>query len=94
MLVVWTTAGLLLAAGFSRSGGNELVAIVVALAMVALSGLGYGIGLDGLPFVGAVLDVAGVPPAGALGLCLAGLLLGAAVTWAMVRDLPIRNRTA
>jgi hypothetical protein len=94
MLVVWTTAGLLLAAGFSRSGGNELVAIVVALAMVALSGLGYGIGLDGLPFVGAVLDLAGVPPAGALGLCLAGLLLGAAVTWAMVRDLPIRNRTA
>jgi hypothetical protein len=92
MLVIWTTIGLLLAAGFYRSGGNELVAIVLALAMVLVTG--YGIGFNGLPFVGAVVDVADLPLAGSVGLCLAGLLPGAAVTWALVRDVPIRNRTA
>jgi hypothetical protein len=92
MLVVWTTIGLLLGAGFYRSGGNELVALVLALAMVVVTG--YGIGFNGLPFVGAVVDVADVPLAASLGLCLVGLVPGAAVTWALVRDLPIRNRTA
>ena len=38
--------------------------------------------------------VADVPLAATLGLCLAGLLPGAAVTWALVRDIPIRNRVA
>ena len=89
MLLVWTIIGLLLAAGFYRSGGSELVAVVLALAMVVVTG--YGIGFSGLPFVGAVVAVADVPLAGTLALCLAGLLPGAAATWALVRDLPIRN---
>jgi hypothetical protein len=55
---------------------------------------GYGVGFSGLPFVGAVVDVADVPLAATLGLCMAGLLPGAAVTWALVRDIPIRNRVA
>ena len=38
MLVIWMTTGLLLAAGFYRSGGNELVVIVLALAMVVVTG--------------------------------------------------------
>jgi hypothetical protein len=91
MLLIWTTIGVLLAAGFYRSGGSELVVILLALAMVAVTG--YGIGFDGLPFVGGVVDVADVPLAATLGLCLAGLLPGAAVIWALVRDIPIRNRT-
>jgi hypothetical protein len=89
MLLIWTAIGLLLAAGFYRSGGGELLAVLVGLAMVVVTG--YGIGFNGLPFVGAVVDVADVPLAGTLGLCLAGLLPGAAVTWALVRDIPIRN---
>jgi hypothetical protein len=92
MLLIWTTIGVLLAAGFYRSGGSELVVILLALAMVAVTG--YGIGFDGLPFVGGVVDVADVPLAATVGLCLAGLLPGAAVIWALVRDIPIRNRTA
>jgi hypothetical protein len=92
MLVIWTTIGLLLASGFYRSGGSELVVIALALAMVLVTG--YGIGFNGLPFVGAVVDVADLPLAGSLGLCLAGLLPGVAVTWALVRDIPIRNWTA
>jgi hypothetical protein len=31
---------------------------------------------------------------GSLAICLAGPLPGAAVTWALVRDIPIRNRLA
>jgi hypothetical protein len=92
MLVIWMTIGLLLAAGFYRSGGNELVVIVLALAMVVVTG--YGIGFSGLPFIGTVVDVADVPLAGSLAIWLAGLLPGAAVTWALVRDIPIRNRVA
>jgi hypothetical protein len=92
MLVIWMTIGLLLAAGFYRSGGNELVVIVLALAMVVVTG--YGIGFSGLPFIGTVVDVADVPLAGSLAICLAGLLPGAAVTWVLVRDIPIRNRVA
>ena len=53
---------------------------------------GYGIGFNGPPFLGAVVDVADVPLAGSLPLCLAGLLPGAAATWALVRDMPIRSR--
>ena len=52
---------------------------------------GYGIGFNGLPFVGAVADVADLPLAGSIALCLAGLLPGAAATRAMVRDIAIRN---
>jgi hypothetical protein len=55
---------------------------------------GYGIGFSGLPFIGAVVDVADVPLAGSLAFCLAGLLPGAALAWVLVRDLPIRNRVA
>jgi hypothetical protein len=89
MLLVWTTIGLLLAAGFYRSGGSAPAAVLLALAMVVVTG--YGIGFNGLPFVGAVVDVADVPLAGTVALCLAGLLPGAAATWALVRDVPIRN---
>ena len=86
MLVVWTTIGLLLGAGFYRSGGSELVAVVLALAMVVVTG--YGIGFSGLPFVGAVADV---PLAGTLALCLAGLLPGGGGHLAPGPRPPIRN---
>jgi hypothetical protein len=89
MLLVWTTIGLLLAAGFYRSGGSAPAAVLLALAMVVVTG--YGIGFNGLPFVGTVVDVADVPLAGTVALCLAGLLPGAAATWALVRDVPICN---
>jgi hypothetical protein len=74
MLVIWATVGLLLAAGFYRSEGWELPVILLALAMVMVTG--YGIGFNGLPFVGAVVDVAEVPLAGSLALRLVGLLPG------------------
>jgi hypothetical protein len=92
MLLVWTTIGVLLAAGFYRSGGWELVVIALALGMVVVTG--FAIGFSGLPFVGELVDVAEVPLAATLALCAAGLLPGAATVWALVRDVPIRNKTA
>jgi hypothetical protein len=53
---------------------------------------GYAIGFNGLPLLGSVVDLARVPLAGTLALLLAGLLPGVAVTWALVRDIPIRSR--
>jgi hypothetical protein len=81
-----------LGAGLYRSGGSELVVIALGLAMVVVTG--DAIGFNGLPFVGAVVDVADLPLARTLALCLAGLLPGAAATWALVRDIPIRTRAA
>jgi hypothetical protein len=92
MLIVWTTIGLLLAAGFYRSGGGELLVIPVALAMAAVSG--YAIGFHALPFTGHVIELSNSPLATALGLCAAALVVGAALVWALVRDIPIRPRTA
>jgi hypothetical protein len=91
MLVIWTTIGLFLAAGFYRSGGWGLVVLPLALVVVVVTG--YGIGFSGLPFVGATVAVADAPLAATLGLCLAGLLPGAALTWLLVRDIPIRSKT-
>jgi hypothetical protein len=90
LMLTWAAMGLLLGAGFYRSNGTELVAIALALAMVVVTG--YAIGFDGLPLVGSVVDLARLPLAGTLALCLAGLLPGVAVTWALVRDIPIRSR--
>ena len=89
-MLTWATMGLLLGAGFYRSNGSELVAIALALAMVVVSG--YALGFNGLPLVGSVVDLARAPLAGTLALCLAALLPGAVVTWALVRDMPLRNR--
>jgi hypothetical protein len=90
LMLTWAAMGLLLGAGFNRSSGSALVAIALALAMLVVTG--YAIGFDGLPFLGSVVDLARVSLAGTLALCLAGLLPGVAVTWALVRDIPIRNR--
>jgi hypothetical protein len=91
MLAVWTTIGMMLAAGFYRSGGGELLVVPLALAMAAVSG--YAIGFHGLPFAGRIVKLAASPLATALGLCAAALLAGAALLWALVRDIPIRSRT-
>jgi hypothetical protein len=92
MLLVWTTIGMLLAAAFYRSGGLELPAIALALVMAVVTG--YATGLNSLPLVGAMVDLTDLPLSGTLALCLAGLLPGAAATWALVRDMPVRTRTA
>jgi hypothetical protein len=90
MLLIWTTIGLLLAAGFYRSGGQELMALLLSLAIVVVTEIAFG--FNGLAFLGSIVEVGDIPLAGTLALCLAGLLPGVAVTWALVRDIPIRNR--
>jgi energy-coupling factor transporter ATP-binding protein EcfA2 len=86
MLVVWTTIGLLLAAGFYRSGGSELVAVVLAPAMVVVTG--YGIGFSGLPSSAPSPTCRWPGPSPC---AWPACSPGAAATWPLVRDPPIRN---
>jgi hypothetical protein len=92
MFLVWTFTGAFLAAAFYRPGGWGVVAAPLALVLVSASGLAFG--LNGLPFVGRFLDAAEVSRPLSLALSGGSLLLGLAMTWVIVRDIPIRNRTA
>jgi hypothetical protein len=74
MLLIWTTIGLLLAAGFYRSGGQELMALLLSLAIVVVTEIAFG--FNGLAFLGSIVEVGDIPLAGTLALCLAGLLPG------------------
>jgi hypothetical protein len=64
----------------------------IAVFMVAASAMVAAL----RPAAGRLRRRPGPRPAGrdALALCLAGLLPGVAVTWVMVRDIPLRNRVA
>lgn len=64
-----------------------LTSVLIALAGVA-------VGFDNLPFVGSVLGVAEIPLVLNVALRTASVALGAAVTWAPVRTIPLRNKTA
>jgi hypothetical protein len=77
------------------------VFLLVAAAMVAAP-LTFGLALESVPYrlvdwphrvpAERLFDSAGQYPLVFLPLCLAGLLPGAAATWALVRDIPIRSR--
>jgi hypothetical protein len=91
VFAVWTVAGALLAAGFYRDDGSALLAIPVALLMVTLAGIGVGYG--GLPLADRLLgidgDGLGVP---GVALAAGAFVVAVALTWALVRDLPVRTR--
>ena len=66
------------------------MALLLSLGIVVVTEIAFG--FNGLAFLGSIVEVGDIPLAGTLALCLAGLLPGVAVTWALVRDIPIRNR--
>lgn len=90
--VAWIAAGTFIGAGFYRWGGGGLLTIPVGVGLVVLAHGAVGAGLR-LPFVGGGLDL-DLPesPALALGVGLGVFLLGLAVTWAVIRDVPLRNK--
>lgn len=92
VMLVWTTAGALLSAGFYRSQELGVSMIPIAVALVGLTSVAVGYG--GLPFVGRLVGIADLPLLLALALCAAACALGLAVTWALVRTLPLRNASA
>jgi hypothetical protein len=92
LLAGWTMVGAFLATAFYRPGGWGLVAIPLAVAVVQLLGIAVGFGV--LPFARGLFDIADVPLPATVALGAGGFLVAAALTWALARDIPIRNGAA
>ncbi|GAA5059004.1 hypothetical protein HNP84_008733 [Thermocatellispora tengchongensis] len=85
--LAWIAAGALVGAAFYRWEGGGLLVIPLGVVIVALGEAATG---DALPLIGERLGLAlpQIPAVAALG----AALLGAALTWMIVRDVPVRNR--
>jgi hypothetical protein len=100
VFLLWTVAGALVGAGFYRNGGLGLLLILVALVMVGVVeyAVGDGIGpmpfgfLDGLLRPLSGIDARSVPDATAI--CAGALAVGLTLTWAIIRNLPVRSKPA
>lgn len=97
--LVWMAAGAFIGAGFYRWSGGGIVTIPVAFALVALvdaaTGSHWTDVLAGWP-VSLVLDTFGddLPRTASVALPfgLGAYLTGLALSWAIIRDMPLRNR--
>jgi len=92
--LVWIVAGALIGAGFYRwqAGGFLTIPVGVGLVFVAQSVIGTE--LD-LPIIDRVLDPSATPVASlplAVGVTLLTCLAGLALTLAVIRDVPLRNK--
>jgi hypothetical protein len=93
VLALWTAGGAFIAAGFYRS--ESLGALTIPLAMVpaAIAEIAYGSSWGPLTFVlERVADSSGKSLALALPLGAASIALMLAMTWPIVRDIPIRPK--
>ncbi len=90
-VLVWTSAGALVGAAFYRDKAAGWLALIPAAIMVSLVGIS-----SGPQFMGFILDrLPSIDPSSlwvlapmAMACCLAAL----AMTWPIVRDVPLRNR--
>jgi hypothetical protein len=89
-LLVWVTAGALVGIAFYRYESNGALALLPATVVVALNG-GVASGFMGfLERVVPALEISSAPLAAAVSiLCTLAVL---AMTWLIVRDLPLRNK--
>ena len=93
---LWTVTGTLLGAAFYRFGGRGLIAVVPGLLLIGIADLAVD---SGVPLFGFVLraaevllgGLAGAPAPATAALCFAAYLLGAATTWSVLRDVPVRS---
>jgi hypothetical protein len=92
MFIVWLFVGTLIGAGFYRSDLLGLVMLPVALVLVAVAG--FGIGFNQLPFVDISFGVDNVSLPATLALCGGSAAVGLALTWAVARDIALRNQAA
>lgn len=92
MFLVWTVSGALLGAGFYRA--EELALVTLPIALLLISAAGVAIGYTGLPFIGIFIDRLDIPLAVAGPLSAGAFLLGLWLIWVIVRDIPLRKRTA
>ncbi|GIH92321.1 hypothetical protein ACFFMN_04800 [Planobispora siamensis] len=92
--LAWIVAGTFMAAAFYRWQGGGLLSIPPGVGLILLGEAAIGTELQ-LPFIQIPLDVTSTP---AVLTALAGgigcFLLGLAMTWSIIRDVPLRNRLA
>ncbi|GAA3805362.1 hypothetical protein GCM10022226_26640 [Sphaerisporangium flaviroseum] len=91
--LAWIVAGALVGAGFYRWQGGGLLTIPIGVGLVVLAEGAIGTELR-LPFLGSLPLRVDLPQSLALtlGTGLGTFLLGLLLVWAVIRDVPLRNR--
>ncbi|GGS93303.1 hypothetical protein GCM10010156_59440 [Planobispora rosea] len=90
--LVWIVAGTFMGAAFYRWQGGGLLSIPFGIGLVVLGEAAIGADLR-LPFISMPLGVVSTPTVlTALATGLGCFLLGLAMTWPIIRDVPLRNR--
>ncbi len=94
--LVWIVVGAFIGAGFYRWQAGGLLAIPVGVGLIVPTQGMLGGELD-LPVIGRMLDqlpTQAQPVPVTLGVALLTFLVGLALTWAVIRDVPLRNKVA
>lgn len=92
MFLLWSVAGAMIAAGFTRNILLGIVTIPVGLLIVAPSEV--LVGLNGIPLFDTLTEPLRFPMLTAVAVSLGGAVLGGAATWGIVRDMPLRVKVA
>ncbi|MDX3660905.1 hypothetical protein PV646_26685 [Streptomyces sp. ID05-26A] len=90
MYLVWIAVGMLCAAAFDRFGAGGIFVLPVALALVVATRVRMP-GSGNLPFLDDVPDLLGQ---GLYGVLAVSFVVALAGTWAIARDMPVRQRGA
>ena len=87
-LLLWTIAGTMIAAAFTR---NVVVgALTVLFGLVLIAPTEALVGLNGTPIFEKLTEHLAFPVATTIAVCLGGAALQYAATWGIVRDIPLR----
>lgn len=92
MLTLWTIAGALLAAAFTRNVVLGLFTVPIGLLLVVPSE--FLVGSIGVPLFRDVIETLRLPALTGIGLCLVGVVVGCAALWGVVRDIQVRPKIA
>lgn len=92
MFLLWTAAGAMIAAGFTRNVLLGVVTIPIGLLIVAPTEVVAGI--NGVPLFNRLTDQLDFPMLTTIAVSLGGGVLACAVTWSIVRDIPVREKVA
>lgn len=92
MFVLWAIVGVLLAAAFTRNVLLGLITVPIGLLIITPSELVAG--TTAVPLIQDVMEALHLPTAASIGFGLAGIVVGGAAIWGIVRDMPVRPRVA